>query len=77
MTIYKHQVFCSPTEYLNEDIAEEQKEGWIPTDLSCVRMETGTRDITCCLLFKKTITVVGEEEWIPEPKAIWKEKKQS
>lgn len=69
MAIY--EVFCSPADFLNEDIAEEQKKGWTPIDLSCVRIGTGTRDISCCVLLTKKITVVGEEEWLPEP-TIWK-----
>ena len=71
MEIYK--VICSDENFINEDIADEQKKRWIPVSISSV--VKGDR-LVGCVLFKKT--VIGEEEtWAPEPEDIWKRKQHS
>lgn len=65
-----YQVFCSAADFINDDIAEAK--GWIPIDISCVKMGTGSRDISCCVLLKKISTPYSEEQWLPEPGQVWK-----
>lgn len=67
----KYKVLCSDEDFLNEDIDDEQRKGWVPVGISGVMK--GDR-LVGCILFKKTVT---REEWIPEPTDVWKRKQHS
>ena len=68
----KYKVICSDENFLNEDIADEQKKGWTPVGISSVMKE---ERLVGCILFKKTV-IREEEEWLPEPLDVWKRKQQ-